>query len=249
MHLTVCLLSLILWLSLSVSHDRAQAAAIGLNPVADALVSSANPSNNYGAAGALETSAAGLLRGEFQSVMKFDLAPAKTSLDSTFGVGQWQIQSATLQLTTAAPNNSLFNTNVAGQFSASWMQNDAWAEGTGTPAAPTSDGVTFATLPTFLSGADESLGTFNFPGGTSGANLYSLSLTSSFTSDLVAGNNVGFRLFAADSAMSYLVNSRNFPTQSARPLLTIEAVAVPEPAGAALVATLALLTGARRGVR
>ena len=164
--------------------------------------------------------------------MRFATSAAKSSFDATFGAGQWQVQSATLQLTSANPLNPIFNSSAAGQFAVSWMQNDSWAEGTGMPGSPTSDGVTFNTLSGFLSGADQPVGTFNFPGGTSGNNTYALAPASSFVSDIAAGDNVSVRMLAADSAMSYCLNSRNFGTQSVRPLLTISAVAVPEPAAA-----------------
>jgi hypothetical protein len=115
------------------------------------------------------------------------------------------------------------------------MTNDAWVEGTGGPSAPTSDGVTFNTLPSFLNAADEAIGTFTFPGGTSGSNTYTLDLTNGFATDLAAGNNVSLRLLAADSSMSYLFNSRNFGTVANRPLLTVNAVAVPEPTSVAML--------------
>jgi hypothetical protein len=74
-------------------------------------------------------------------------------------------------------------------------------------------------LPGFLSAGDESLGTFGFVGGTSGSAAYSLGLTSGFSADAHAGNVVSFRLFAADSSVSYLFDSRSFGTVPARPLL------------------------------
>src|SRR5262245_45847734 len=182
-------------LILSSLYARSMAAVATANPTADTFVSSANAGNNYGAAGALEVSAPGLPKGEFQSLLMFDLSAAKSSFDGTFGAGQWVVQSATLQLTSANPNNALFNTQAAGSFSVNWMQSDAWQEGTGTPQIPTSDGVTFSTLPGFLSGTDQSLGTFNFPGGTSGNNTYTLTLASSFLADVTAGSNVSMRMF------------------------------------------------------
>jgi hypothetical protein len=207
------------------------AATVTLNPIADAFVSSANAGNNYGAAGALDVAAPALPKGEFQSLIRFDLAGAKSSFDAQFGAGQWQVQSATLQCTATNPNNPIFNNPAAGQFAVSWMQNDSWVEGTGTPSLPTSDGVTFSTLPSFLSPSDQSLGTFGFAGGASGNNTYTLAPVSSFVADLTAGNNVSMRLLAADSGVSYVFDSRNFTNVAARPLLTVEAVAVPEPAG------------------
>src|SRR5262249_35024834 len=118
------------------------------------------------------------------------------------------------------------------QFSISWMQNDGWTEGTGTPQAPTSTGLTFSTLNTFLSPADETLGTFNFNGSTSGNSTYTLGLTPSFSADVLAGNTISFRMLATDSTVSAVFDSRTFGIASARPLLTI--IAVPEPASLGL---------------
>src|SRR5207249_3913974 len=114
----------------------------------------------------------------------------------------WSIQSVTLQLTAALPNNAIFNSSAAGQFNLSWMQNDSWTEGTGTPSAPGTTGITYATLGNFLSGADESLGTFSFNGATSGNFTYSLSLTPSFSADILSGSTLSVRMFAADNSVS-----------------------------------------------
>ena len=215
------------------------AATFTLNPSADAFVttgpSGALSISNYGAAGALSVAAPDLANGEFQSVLRFDLSGAKTSFDSQFGVGQWSIQSITLSLTAAPPNNGIFNPSAAGQFGVSWMQNDSWIEGTGTPAAPSSAGITFSTLPSFLSAGDESLGTFSFAGGTSGSATYTLNLTPGFDADAAAGNLVSFSLFAADSIVSYLFNSRTGGSGPAHPLLTV--TAIPEPGALSLLAT------------
>jgi hypothetical protein len=225
------------------------AASSGVNPSADAFVTTGPTgnlsNNNYGGAGALSIAAPNLPQGEFQSVLQFNLSSIKSTFDSQFGVGQWSIQSVTLQLTAGAPNNAIFNPSAAGQFSISWMQNDGWTEGTGTPQAPTTTGITFSTLSAFLSPADETLGTFSFNGGTSGNSIYTLGLTPSFSSDVLAGNNVSIRMFAADTAVSALFDSRSFGTASSRPLLTI--TAVPEPTSLALgVMGLYLLVGSKR---
>ena len=210
----------------------ASAATFSLNPSADAFVTtgpSGNLSNNnYGGAGALSLAGPGLSQGEFQSVLQFSMAGAKASFDSQFGAGQWTIQSVTLQLTATAPNNPIFNSNAPGQFSVSWMQNDSWTEGTGTPQAPAATGIMFSTLSNFVSGADQLLGTFGFNGATNGNATYSLNLTPSFSADVLSGGALSLRMFAADSSIGYLSDSRNFGTTSARPLLTI--TAVPEPA-------------------
>jgi hypothetical protein len=207
------------------------AATFSLNPGADAFVTtgpSGNLSNNnYGGAGALSIAAPGLAQGEFQSLLQFNLSGAKSSFDSQFGNGQWAIQSVTLQLTANSPNNAIFNATSAGQFTLSWLQNDGWTEGSGTPQAPGGTGITFSSLGGLFSGQDEILGSFAFNGATSGSATYTLNLTPSFSSDVLAGGTLSLRMFAADTAVSYLADSRSFTTASARPLLTI--TAIPEP--------------------
>jgi len=219
------------------------AATFTLNPSADAFVTTGPTGNltgnNYGGAGALSVAAPGLAQGEFQSVLQFDLSAARASFDTQFGAGQWTLQSVTLSLTATSPNNAIFNSTAAGQFGVSWMRNNSWVEGSGTPATPTTTGITFASLPSFASAADENLGTFSFGGGTSGTTAYSLNLTPGFAADATAGDLVSFRLFAADTAVSYLFDSRSFGTSSARPLLSI--VAVPEPGALSLLGTAAVL--------
>jgi hypothetical protein len=228
-----------------------QAATFSLNPISDAFVTTGPTgnlsANNYGGAGALAIAAPGLSRGEFQSVLQFDLSTARASFDSQFGTGDWSIQSITLSLTAAPPNNSIFNPSAAGLFKVSWMQNNSWIEGTGTPAVPTTTGITFSSLPSFLGAGDESLGTFSFGGATNGTAAYSLALTSGFSADVLGGGVASFHLFADDTSVSYIFNSRSFGTTSARPLLTI--VAVPEPAAISLLAFgVVLLAGkCRRG--
>jgi hypothetical protein len=223
--LAAAMLALVLGLS-------AQAATFTLNPISDAFVTTGPSGNlsgsNYGGAGALSVAASGLAKGEFQSVLQFDLSTARASFDTQFGAGQWRIQSISLALTATSPGaNVIFNSSAAGQFGLSWMQNDSWTEGSGTPASPGATGITFSSLPSFSGAGDESLGIFSFAGGTSGAATYPLSLTPGFSADASAGSLVSFRLSAADSAVSYLFDSRSFGTVSARPLLSI--VAVPEP--------------------
>src|SRR5262245_43066598 len=84
------------------------AATFTLNPTADAFVTSGPTgnlsTNNYGGAGALSIAAPNLPNGEFQSVLQFGLAGAKSSFDTQFGAGQWSVQSVTLSLTGVGPN-------------------------------------------------------------------------------------------------------------------------------------------------
>src|SRR5437764_9801832 len=152
------------------SLTSTEAATVSLNPIADTFVMSAQPASNFGGAGGLGVSPPALPQGLFETLMKFDLASAKSSFDSTFGVGQWRIQSITLQLTTATPNNPIFNANGAGASITKWMQDDVWSEGTGTPSAPTTDGVTYDSLISLFSPNDHDVGTGHFPGGNTGTN-------------------------------------------------------------------------------
>lgn len=217
---------------LSVCSLVASAQSVSLNPVADLFVFSGEPTFNYGGGGVFAVSAPGLPEGEFQSLVRFDLASAKANFDAAFGSGNWTLGSAVLQLTAASPNNPIFNSSAAGQLNAVWMQNDTWAEGAGAPTTPDTNGVTWNSLPSFLSPADQNLGTFSFDGAISGTANYTLSLSSGLVSDVALGGLASFQLRAApgDSTISGAFNSRSFGTATRRPLLTLSAVAIPEPA-------------------
>src|SRR5690242_10164209 len=86
-----------------------QTATFSSVPTADAFVDSAQPNNNFGAAGSLAIAASGSPQGEFQSVLLFDLSGAANSFNTQFGVGGWALQSATLQLTASPHGNPIFN--------------------------------------------------------------------------------------------------------------------------------------------
>jgi hypothetical protein len=210
-----------------------------LNPVADAFVTT-GPSgnlanNNYGGGGSLAVAAAGLPQGEFQSVMRFDLAPAVSAFNSEFGAGNWTVGSVTLQLNLTTAANGIFNAPGAGAIGISWMQNDSWLEGAGTPNAPGASGITFNTLQnSFRSAADEKIGTLSFDGTTMGFYSAPLTLTPGFTGDLNAAGETSLRFSADDSGISAIFNSRSFSTTSLRPVLSIEAI--PEPTTIALAA-------------
>jgi hypothetical protein len=215
------------------------AATSSANPFADAFVTTGANNNlvnsNYGGAGLLGVSAPGAAQGEFQSALEFDLSTIRNAFNTQFGAGQWTVTSATLQLTSAAANNGILNTPSAGSFDISLMQNNSWTEGLGTPAAPGATGITFNSLQPLINNAvDQDLGTFSFNGTTSGANVYTLNLTSGLISDILGGSDASFRMSAANSTINYLFNSKNFGTAGNRPLLTISAV--PEPGSAAICA-------------
>lgn len=69
------------------------AATATLNPIADAFVTTGPTGNlsgnNYGGAGALSVAAPGLAKGEFQSVLQFDLSSATASFNAQFGAGKY----------------------------------------------------------------------------------------------------------------------------------------------------------------
>lgn len=230
---------------------------VTLNPSADTFVSAANAGRNYGAAGALGVAAAGLPKGEFDSLLRFNLASAKTAFDASFGAGMWALDSMSLQLTSTTPGNPIFNSpSAAGQFSMKWMSDDSWIEGNGSPQALNNipGAITFSSLASYLSGSDQALGTYSFPGGTSGNNTWNLALASSFEADAAAGNLVSLLMAPADSSVAYLADSANFGTASFRPFLTVSASAlpaVPEPASTSLLvsAGLAAIAWRRRHAR
>ena len=220
----------------------AWAATYSTNSFADAFVA-AGPTgnlgqNNYGGGGALAVAASGLPNGEFQTVLKFDLSGARDTFNAQFGAGEWSIQSVSLQLTSSPHNNSIYNAIAAGSFGISLLQNNTWVEGTGTAGTPTTDGISFNSLQnSFINNsADQDLGTFNFPGGSSGANTYLLNLSPGFITDVLNGSEASFRMFAADEEVSYLFSSRSAAAPSSEPDLIITAVSVvPEPGTVTLI--------------
>jgi hypothetical protein len=232
----------------------AGAAVVTLTPTADAFVTNGTSgsltNNNYGGAGALGAAAAGLPKGEFDSVLQFDLSSAKSTFDSIYGAGQWSLADASLKLTANSPNNAIFNGfgsgNTAGLFNINWFADDTWVEGTGTPGAPTTNGITFATLPGFL-GTTESLNLggnpFNFDGSSTTATTYDLALGSNFVNEVNSGSIVSLSLSAADATVAALWASRSVGTPSSRPTLTL---VVPEPGKAMLLGLGLCLLAARR---
>lgn len=198
-----------------------------ITAAADAFTASSNPDNNYGGAGGLAVSASGLPNGQFQTVIRFNTAAAKAQFDTAFGAGQWHITDVDLQLNATAPNNPIFNAQAAGSFSVTWMADDSWVEGSGTPNISSMVGITHNNLGSFLGGSDQALGTYAFDGSINGMNTYDLSLASGLSGDIYAGGLVGMHLAAADAVISYVFNSRNYPTAADRPKLIITAEAGP----------------------
>lgn len=226
------------------------AAAPSITPTADTFVSAAAPGNNYGAAGALEVSGTSLSKGEFDSFIRFNFASTKNFFDTTYGAGNWSPTSVTLQLTTSAPNNALFNTNTAGSFQIQLNNSNAWVEGTGSPNAPdtAATSLNFNNHANYEGAADPSLGIYSFTSTASGtATVYTLTLAAGLVADVRNGVDASLYVSAVDPTMSYLFNSTNFGTVASRPTLVVNAV--PEPSTFALLtlaAGAAVLGGASR---
>src|SRR3569833_2420358 len=109
----------------------------------DAFVRSNAPTANYGAAGSLTVSGAtatnslGAVNGVADSFIRFNTSALVTTLNSQFGPGNWVINGVSLRLVeVGSPNNNNF-TRGKGAFSAFWISNDDWIEGTGMPMTPT----------------------------------------------------------------------------------------------------------------
>jgi hypothetical protein len=218
-------------------------------PIADAFVATGPTGNlsddNFGAAGALAVAAGALSQGEFQTVMQFNLSAAESQFNATYGIGQWTVQSITLELNSSSHGNSIFNAPAAGAFGISLMQNNSWTEGTGTGGTPTMDGISYNSLEnTYINSAtDQALGTFNFPGGSSGINSYLLGLASGLISDVQNGGDASLRFFPDDNNVSYLFSSRETPNA---PELVITAVPEPNAFILAAIGGVVLFPGAWR---
>lgn len=209
--------------------------------------------NNYGAAGglAIAGSAAkrggetGQHKGEFASVIRMNLAPIKTAFDTTFGAGQWIVSSVKLELTSSpGANNAIFNDDIGGPFAISWLENDNWVEGNGTPNAPSATGVKWTDLPA-LSAVQEPLGSFVFPPTVPLTSQFTLTPSAGLLADLMSGSAASFLIAPASDATSMVFNSRNFGTSSSRPALIVTAIKAPAVTQEAtqITATSALLRG------
>ena len=223
--------STVLILSLAALTPQGFAASHSSVATADAYVANGPNGNlangNYGGGGALALAAPGLPNGEFQSVLKFSLEPARTAFDAQFGAGQWSIDSVSLQISSSLHNNAIYNPPTLGKFSVSSMLNTSWTEGNGNASNPGNTGITFNTLQnTFSSASDEPLGIFDFDGGTSGTHQYTLELTDALRANIASGGTVSLRLAGADASVSYQFTSRAGSVGS-QPQIVVNVV--PEP--------------------
>ena len=232
---------LLLLAGLSTSFSQA-ATTLSVTPTQDTTiatgVSNAFINNNYGGAGAFSVSGTGAGKGAADGVLSFNVSSVASGFNTQYGAGNWTINSVVLGLVAQAPGtNNLFNSsNVAGTFHVDWVPNDSWVEGSGTPNAPSSTGLTWGNASL---GTAESLGDQSYSGGT-GAMSFSLTPSSGLLGDITNGSTATLELSAVSSTMTGVFNSRTNPTPANWPVLTITASAVPEP-GRLMLAMLGAL--------
>jgi len=207
------------------SISKAQVVYTGTD-YADAFLATGSPNNpegtdltglNFGGAGTLVVAPAASVKGKFQSVIKFNLSNAVAMFNTNYGVGNWTITNISLELTSnygtsnVQPNNAIFPVINGGNFVIEWLSNDDWVEGTGTPNLPTTDGVTYDSLPDLLSGAHEILCTNTYvPPGNNVPVTYTLPLDTNLVADVSGGGDVTFLFYAADDQIAYLFNSYSY---------------------------------------
>jgi hypothetical protein len=206
--------------------------------VADAFVASGSSNNpdgsdltglNFGGAGTLVIAPAASVKGEFRSLIRFDLSGATNLFNSTFGTN-WIITAISLELTSnygtagVQPNNPIFNVINGGKFVIEWMSDDSWIEGTGNPNLPTTDGVTFSSLPSLLSSPHQVLGTNVYvPPGDNVHVIWPLPLDTNLVANAVAGGPVTFYFYAADDQVNYLFSSYTYGRGN-QPLIHVTAI-------------------------
>jgi len=216
-------------------------------PTGDAFLAAGSAGNpvgsdltglNFGGTGNLAISPASSLKGEFDSVIKFNLDGAVTLFNSTYGAGNWQVTGASLSLNSnfgtqgAQPGNVLFNSANGGLFNIQWLSNNSWVEGTngggGGPGFPTTTAVSFQSIPSLLSGPTSSLGTFLYtlPGNNVYV-TYNLPLDPNLVGNVSAGGDLSLFLTPADNQIGYLMAARSAGTTNPQFIVTAAPVPIP----------------------
>jgi hypothetical protein len=234
--------SILVWLSLCLALAAGAQVTNNVMASADAFVctGSANYQSgadltglNFGDAGTLAIAPANSAKGEFRSVLRFNLANLVSQLDTNFGPGQWTITGLTLKFTSnygvggVQPNNPIFNTISGGQFVIEWLSDDRWVEGSGNPSQPTTDGITYAELPAYLVAPHVPLCTNTYlPPGNNVPVYWPLPLQTNLVADIRAGGSVSFYFYAADAQVAYLFNSYKYGRGN-EPYLQVVASSLP----------------------
>lgn len=172
---------------------------------------------NFGGAGTLAVAPAGSAKGEFQTLLRFNLAASLATFNAAYGSNHWVVSRVLLVLTSnygtagVAPNNPLFNVISGGQFVIEWLADDEWLPGTGTPNLPTSDGVCYDSLPGLLAQNHLPLGTNDYsPPGDNVPVFWPLPLAAPLIAALAGGSDLNLRCYAADQQVGYLFNSPKY---------------------------------------
>ena len=205
--------------------------------VADAFLTTGSTNNpdgdlsdlNFGAAGMMAVAPANAIKGEFQSVARFDFSGAVRQFNTAYGTNGWTVTGISLTLTSnygtagVQPNNAIFNVISGGNFIIAWLSNNDWAEGTGTPNLPTTDGVTFESLSDLLSVPTNVLCTNTYtPPGNNVPITYTLPLNTNVVAEIESGGEATFLFYAADTNIAYLFNSREYGRGN-QPLINVTA--------------------------
>ena len=146
---------------------------------------------NFGAAGTLVVASRGFpAKGEFQSVIKFNSRGGVAQFNANYGANNWTITGVSLNLASnygtggVQPNNPIFPVISGGRFAIEWLADDEWVEGTGTPNLPTTDGVTYDSLPACFPAPSEILCTnLYMPPGNNVPVTYPLPLTTNLVGE------------------------------------------------------------------
>ncbi len=199
-------------------------------PDADSFVSAGTPTLNYGAtdtlsvSGSNATNGLSVMNGPSDTFIRFNTAALIGSFDSRYGTNNWVGTHAAIQLTEqGSPTNPIFNRGV-GTFQVRWIANTNWAEGTGTPAIPTADGVSYSSEADLLnSNTDEILGTFT-NSGVNQALFFYLKMPPGFVNAVKAGAEVDLYLTAANPDTGFTFYSKEFGNNTDWPFLVIAAI-------------------------
>jgi len=213
----------------------AGAATTSVLPDADTFVRASDPNNNFGSAGALSVSGPtaqngfGTQNGAYDTLIRFPAGNAVAALDQAIGSHDWLITGASLLLTeVTAPSNPIFNWGSGG-FEVRWQSADAWLEGTGKPTLPTTDGVTWNSLPQFVNASlDRSLCVFT-NAFVNGQQSFSLAIDNQFAADIQAGGEVSLHLLAASPNIGFTFHSREYSDPTSHPTLALTALPNPHP--------------------
>lgn len=249
-----CALALVIASAVGSRAYAGPSQTIDLSPTQDTFVYAGRPSNTYGTAGAMNVSGPGMAGGPFKSAMMFDATPAAANFNLTFGVGGWTVTSVKLALTEDGNPPSPLFPRGAGTFQLAWLSNDNWSEGVGTPSSPgTASGnqLSYTYLQTLLgSSTQNALGTFN-NSGLDSQHLFNLNASAAgFVSDIMAGDFMTLVETPVSSSIGFTYNSSNYFNPASRPVLSITAAPIPEPATCMLLGcgvALSLMRRTRRG--